>query len=101
MSEEHDVTFNLELDVSRVYDNTRKLETLFYRIFSLLGRLGLPEEIDAAIYKIQRMIMTIRLAHTAIIAFQAASGPVGWALALAGGVTVALTASDFMMSLGE
>ena len=71
MSEET-VTFNLDLDVSRASSNIRQLETLLFRTLGLLKRLGLPEEIEAAISKMQRLIMVIRLAHTALIAFQAA-----------------------------
>lgn len=93
MSEET-VTFNLEIDVSRTYDNVRKLETLLFRSLGLARRLGLPEEISQQIYLIQRLIMVIRMAHTAMIAFEAASGPYGWALATIGIVSAGVSLVD-------
>jgi hypothetical protein len=91
------VTFNLEIDVSRTYDDVRKLETLLYRSFSLLNRLGLPANIDQAIMKVQRLAMTIRLLHTSMLALEAASGPLGWALAIVGGISAAVSVGDLMM----
>jgi len=97
MSEQHNVSFNLEIDVSRTYDDLRKLETLLYRCTSLSRRLGLPEDINAAILRIQHMIMVIRLLHTAMVALEAASGPLGWGLAIVGGASAVVSMSDFMM----
>jgi len=45
--------------------------------------------------------MTLRMAQSTIMAFEAASGPLGWALAAVGLVATAVTASDFMLSVGE
>ena len=95
MSEET-VTFNLELNVERAIDSTRRLETLLYRTLGLLGRLGLPENIDQAIAKVQRLVMTIRLLHTAMIALESASGPVGWALAIVGTGSALLSMGDLV-----
>lgn len=88
------ITFNLELNAAQLQTEVRKLELLLFRSLDLLSRLGLPEEIDAAITKIQRLVMTIRLLHSAIIAIQAASGPIGWALA---GIGIAVS----VLSTGE
>lgn len=95
MSEES-VTFNLELNVEQAYANVRRLETLIYRSLALAGRLGLPENIDAAIAKVQRMAMMIRLLHTSIIALEAASGPIGWALAGVGLAGFAISTGDLI-----
>ena len=81
MSEEYLVTFNLELNVEQAYSEIRKLQTLLFRTFSIIRRLGLPENIEQAITTIQRLIMIIRLLHTTMIAFEAATGPIGYALA--------------------
>jgi len=96
LSMEQSVTFNLELNVESAIDSTRRLETLLYRSLSLLGRLGLPENIDQAIMKVERLVMTIRLLHTAMIALEAASGPIGWALAIVAGGTALLSMGDLV-----
>ena len=101
MSMEETVTFNLELNVEQVIDNVRRLETLVYRTVGLLGRLGLPENIDQAIAKFQRLIMVIRLLHTSIIALQAATGPLGIALALVGIASAAISMTDLRFQSGE
>jgi len=77
MSEET-VTFNLELNTEQALSSIRQLEGLLYRSLALIRRLGLPEDMNQAIYEMQRMIMTIRLLHTAIILLESASGPIGW-----------------------
>jgi len=99
MSEET-VTFNLELNVESAISSVRRLETLLFRTLGLLRRLGLPEDIEAVIFKLQRLVMVIRMAHTAIIAFQAASGPIGWALALVGLAAAAASTASMMMEIG-
>lgn len=94
MSDQESVTFNLELSIQQAYDNARKLEMLLYRALGLLKRLGLPENVEDAIIRVQRMVMTIRLLHSAMIALQAASGPIGWALAAVGIVSGGLAAYE-------
>jgi hypothetical protein len=98
MSEET-VTFNLELNVEQALSSIRRIETLLYRIMGLLRRMGLSEDVEKAVLSIQKLIMTIRLLHTAIVALEAASGPVGWALAIVGMGTAALSASDFLAEM--
>lgn len=95
MSEET-VVFNLELDVTQTINDARRLETLLFRSLGLLRRLCGNESIDALIDKTQRAVMIVRLLHTSIIALEAASGPVGWALAGIGIVSAALSASDLV-----
>lgn len=90
----------MEIDVSRAYDDARRLETLLYRTTGLMRRLFGNEDLDAAIFKVQRLIMIIRMAHTAMIAFEAASGPIGYALALVGIASAAMSAGEFVMELG-
>jgi hypothetical protein len=62
-----------------------------------MNRLGLPANIDQAIMKVQRLAMTIRLLHTSMLALEAASGPLGWALAIVGGISAAVSVGDLMM----
>jgi hypothetical protein len=93
---QHDVVVNLDINMAKADTELRQLETLLFRIMSLLGRLGLPPGADAAIAKIQRLIMIVRLAHTSLIALEAASGPIGWALAGVGIVSTAVSAGDYV-----
>jgi hypothetical protein len=93
MSEET-VTFNLELNTEILTDNLRQLERLAYRALGLLQRFGLPEDVNQAVEKIQRLVMTIRLLHSAIIMLQTASGPIGWALALTAVGSAAFSIGD-------
>ena len=92
--EQEDVSFALEVDVSKTMTEIRRLEILLFRSIGLLRRLGLPEDIEQGIVRIQRLIMAVRLAHAALIAMQAAAGPIGWALAGVGIVSAAWTAYD-------
>jgi hypothetical protein len=79
----------------------RELEMVMYRGTGLLRRMSGNEDLNAAISKVQRLAVVIRLAHSAWIAFEMASGPVGWTFAVIAGLSAALTASDYMLSLGE
>jgi len=94
LSEEHLVTFNLELNVEQTYAEIRRLQTLLFRTVGLLRRLGLPEEIDRALAIIQRTIMAARLLYTSLLALEAASGPLGWALAIVGVTSAAVSVAD-------
>jgi len=94
LSTEETVTFNLELNVEQAISQIRRMETLLFRTLALINRLGLPEDISRAISVVQRLIMTVRMLHTAILAFEAATGPIGWALAGVGFISS-------MVSLGE
>lgn len=93
MSEEQTVTFNLELNVERAISSARQLESVFFRALALAQRLGLPENIEQGIQKIERLIMTIRLLHTAFIMLEA-STPYGWAMALLSVSGVAITTAE-------
>lgn len=96
---EETVTFNLELNVEQCLSNIRRMETLLFRTLGLLRRLSGNESIDAAISKIQRLVMIIRLTHSAILLLEKASGPIGWAFAIVGISTAVVSMSDF--ALGE
>jgi hypothetical protein len=69
MSEET-VTFNLEINTEQVISNARKLETILFRLIGILQRMGLSEDITAAMMKIQRLIMIVRILHSALIAME-------------------------------
>ena len=90
------VSFSLEVNVETAYENIRKIETVVYRLFGLFRRLGLPEKIDDAIMKVQRLIAVLNSLRLTIIALQAASGPLGLALALMGLATTAISSIELL-----
>lgn len=93
---DYEVSFSLEINVDEAYRELRRLETLAYRTLSLIRRFGLPEDIEAAITRIQQLIAAINALRLALIAFEAAQGPVGWALAIVGGISAAFSFADVM-----
>ena len=101
MSEET-VTFNLELNVERAFESSRRIELLLFRVLGLWGRicrmLGLPEDSPAVtiVQRVQQVVMVIRQLHTASILIQAASGPIGVAFAALGLAGMALTTGDLL-----
>ena len=66
-------------------------------VFMVLRQAGLPEDVTAGIMLLQRMIITLNAARVAMIALQAASGPLGLASA---GIGVAMSLVSFMGSVG-
>jgi len=97
--EDHQISFSLQVNVEDTLSQARRLQTVLYRGLGLMRRLGLPPEIDAAIAKIQRLIGILNTLRLTMIAVHAASGPIGWALALIGVATFALDFGDFMTSV--
>lgn len=83
------MSFSLEVNVREAYTDLRKVQTLLFRTLGLMRRFGLPEDINAAISLMQRMIMVANQLRLTMATLQAASGPMGWALL---GVSVATTA---------
>jgi len=99
MSEEHNVVFNLNIDVQETVRELRSLETVLYRALGLARQFGLPEDVDAAITKIQRLIATLNLLRATFIATQMATGPLGWVSAGLGAATTAFSIADLAMEL--
>ena len=56
----------IKTEAGHATGNIRELEYVLYRTLSILSRMGLPPEIDAGIAKMQRMIFTIRVLHSAM-----------------------------------
>ena len=98
---DHEVSFSLEVNVEKAYPEVRKLQTLIYRTLGLFRRMGLPENIDNAIAKWQRAIMVANSLRLALLALQAASGPIGWGLAGVGFVAGGFAAADMMTDLNS
>jgi hypothetical protein len=89
------VSFSLEVNVEPAYENVRRLETAYYRSLSLARRMGLPDNVDFAIAKIQQYIAMMNKLRLTMIALETASGPVGWALALIGAASLMMDVADF------
>ena len=98
--EDYQVSFSLEVNVEKAYEDIRKVQTILYRTLSLIRRLGLPEDVEAAIVRLQRLIAVLNTVRLAIIALETASGPYGWAMAGLGLLTTAATVGDFIMESG-
>jgi hypothetical protein len=100
VSEQELVIFNLELNVEKAFSNVRKIEMLAYRALGLLGRinklLGLPEDspFNQMVIRVQRLTMIIRTLHTSAVMLQAASGPIGIAMAGVGIATSAVVMAE-------
>lgn len=99
MSEEHTVTFNLEVDTSRVLRDIQLVNTAFNRVVSVLRKMGLPENVMEAISFVQRLIMLVNQLRLAMIALQAATGPYGWAMALLGLAGTQFSAADVALEV--
>ena len=93
MSSSEDVSFTLQLTVDNAVTELRRVQTLAFQTLSLFRRMGLPDEMDAAISKLMQVISVINQARLALLAFQAsrmaAGDPIAWATA---GVAVTATA---------
>lgn len=96
--EEHAVSFSLQVNVEDTLAEIRRLQTVLYRSLSLLQRLGLPEDVEKGIIFVRRMIAVLNELRLAILAVQAASGPIGWALALLGLAGAGFSYADMIES---
>ena len=89
----------LQHDLQRAENriNSTKFELMTY--MTLLNRAHLPPEIDKAINVLVRIKMTTEMASRSLYLMMAASGPAGWAMALAtAGITV-IGVHDIAMDL--
>ena len=79
-----DVTYNLKLDNSQAAASISELNRLFSTYLSLARRTGLPESIVDALSRIYQLQAAIQALYRSILLLEAASGPIGWAIALGG-----------------
>ena len=98
--QDYQVSFSLQVNIEDAYEEIRRLQTVLYRIMGLLRRMGLPEEIDEAIAKIQRLITILNTLRLTIAALHAAAGPIGWLLAGVSMITTGATISEYIMEMG-
>ena len=101
MSMDQTVSFSLEVNVEHAETELRRLQTVLYRSLGLLGRMGLPENINELISYVQRVIAVVNQLRLAVLALQAASGPIGWALAGIGLATSWMVTHDMIAQSRE
>ena len=103
--EDHQISFSLEINVEKAYQDVRRVQTILYRVAGLMRRMGLSENVDAAMAKlqqIQRMVNSLRLAYAALQAARMAAGdPIAWAMAGVAIATTAFDAGDLIMEAGS
>jgi hypothetical protein len=94
------VSFSLEVNVTKAYEDIRRLQTVFYRTLGLVRRLSGDENLNRTIDIMQRAIATanrLRLAMAALQAARMAAGdPIAWATA---GISFAEVGADFTTEL--
>ena len=84
-------------EVGHVEGDLRELEYIFYRLSSLLQRMGLPKEVNDVIEKIQKMILVARIAHSALILLES-STPYGLIIGIITGAGAILTYMEVAQS---
>jgi hypothetical protein len=78
-------TNKLKVEASHATGRLREMEYVLFRITSLLRRMGLSDEVNTAIQRLQNLILVIRMVHSALMYLEAGT-PYGWII---GGVTLA------------
>jgi len=71
MSEE-DVNFTFTLTVDDAVSQLRRVQTIAFQTLGLFRRMGLPENVEAAVAQVQRLISIINQLRLAIVALQVA-----------------------------
>jgi len=99
MSEAYPVSFDLEINVEETYADIRKVQMVLYRTLGLLRRFGVGEDVEKNIIKLQRLIMIMNQARLTMIALQAGSVPIGWAMLGVSVGTAVFSAGDFFMDV--
>ncbi len=78
-SQNTEIQYSLTVNTEIAYRDVRKLEISLMRILGYIQRLA-PNDpnLDKLINTMQSAIMTMRSMQIALLAVQAAAGPVGW-----------------------
>jgi len=94
-----EIEYNLTVDTTKVLRDIQILTGFFDSYARLLRKLGLPEEQAELLREIQRTIALLNQLRLTLIAVQAASGPIGWALAGIGAATFLIDTVEFGLDL--
>ena len=101
--EDYPVSFSLEVNIEKAYENIRKYQTALYRTLDIMRQLGLPSNVDAAMSKLQQIISlanTARLTLHQLQIAQAGTPGVGWVLAAIGLISTLSTAGSMIEDAG-
>ncbi len=71
----------LRVEAGYARGELRELEYVFYRVSSVMGRMGLPPQIDKAISHIQLLLLVVRMLHSALM-FLEMGTPYGWVIGI-------------------
>ncbi len=85
---------------SRTLSLQKQVRTLNMMVI-LVSQMTGDKNIDKSIQKIQQLTMSFMHLRMAILAFQMASGPVGWAYAGVTGMATAISFGNIMTDIGE
>jgi len=98
-----DILGKIDRQVDTVHEKTprtitevREIEYIFYRVSSILQRMGLPPQIDQAINQIQKLIMIIRML-TSLMRFIQMFSVYGGIMAFLSAFGMALTMQDMSL----
>lgn len=94
-----EVDIDVRASTTRVHGEVREIEYILFRTLSVMNRLGLPPEIDAAIQKIQKIIFLVRLMHSVLL-YLSLSTPYGLALAAVTGAAGIISTVDLLNNMG-
>ena len=103
MSEHHEISFDLEVNVEPAYQELRRVQTLLMDTLLLMRRLNLPPDLNRAISLMMRARLTAERLIRSIELLQAATiagGPIMWLTALVSFGISTFAASDLLMDLG-
>jgi len=93
-----EVKFDITASVSEVLTQIQLLERAINQLFSLMHKMGLPEEYEAMMTKVQRAIALWNLYRLTVIQAQLVSGPLGWTILGLGVAGTVVSTYDFMES---
>lgn len=79
-----ELTKQVEIQAARTSPKLREVVSLAYGLLGIFKQMGLPPDVDKAVSMVMRLISTINMLRASLLALEAASGPIGWGLALVG-----------------
>jgi hypothetical protein len=87
------------IKVQRTNSNFNKILVAATAVLGTMRRMGLGEEADAVIDKLQEILRLLLLVRTSMMVTAAAAGPLGWVIAGAGALNTIYTVDDIIGSL--
>jgi len=88
----------LRVNVGQVRSELREMEYILYRTMSVLNRMGLSPEVSEAIQRIERLILIVRILHSAMVYLEAGT-PLGWILGIISGFSALVSVTDLTMEM--